>query len=385
MWAFVDEYGTPSLDIEVQGVTRWYIFCAVLVGDEAIDGLRVEVEAVRRRHFQAGEMKSKGLGPNGKRWNGVLSSLPSLPFQFAALVVDKAKIDQTTGLSFKNTFVKNVQKRLYEKLFRAHAGLKVRADSYGRENFREGFKTYLEKQHGANLFDRRSFEYVESSAEVLVQLADIVCGALARTFVPGLWKSPLPLAFAPLAQKALVIDHWPRVPWQQRFAAPSDVANVTVDDRISAYAIRQAEDFVERNEMKQDHETECKVAVVNRLLLQREFAPDVAVSASELLGNLSAQSLEPKGMQWFRSKVIGSLRDSGVVITSSAHGYALPATRQDLMGFVEHAQNICTPLLGRVKAACDAIKLTTSGDVDVLGDAAFADAAALIQAIAAPR
>ncbi len=384
MWAFVDEYGTPSLDLELAGVTRSYIFCAVLVSDDKVDALRAEVELVRRRHFQTGEMKSKSLGSNGQRWNGVLASLAHLPFQFAALVVNKAKIEQTTGLAFKNTFVKNVQKRLYEKLFRAHAGLKVRADAYGYQDFRDGFKTYLEKQCGSNLFDRRSFEYVDSKSEVLVQRSDIMCGALARTFVPGLWKAPQPLAFGPLAQKALLVDHWPRLP-QQRYVSPASVATSTIDDRISAYAIQQADDFVDRNEMKRDHETECKVAVINRLLLQRMVAHDVAVSGAELLGNLSAQSLEPKGMQWFRSKVIGSLRDSGVGITSSAHGYALPSSRRDLMGFVEHAQNICTPLLGRVKTACDAIKLTTSGDVDVLGDAPFADVAALIQAISAPR
>jgi hypothetical protein len=103
------------------------------------------------------------------------------------------------------------------------------------------------------------------------------------------------------------------------------------------------------------------------LLFERRFGVEHAsVQADELLTNLQERGFETKGARWFRTSVMARLRDEGVLVTSSAAGYKLPASAADLVSYARQAENTCVPMLHRVQHACDAVKLLTRGDVDVL-------------------
>lgn len=378
MWAFVDESGDPNLNFEKDGVSTWYILCSIMVSDEKVAELRDQVEALRKKHFQTGEMKSSGLSSNQKRWSALLRDLAPIDFGFCALLIDKREIDRSSGLQFKKSFIKNIHKRLYEKIFLAHPNLSVRADKQGREPFQNGFKEYLEKTHGPTLFDRRNFDFVDSKAEVLVQLADIVCGCLARTYADD--KRAGNKLFQALLQKSQLLEFWPPRP-QKTLTHSSTNANwTTADHRIDDYAVRTAENFINKNDSAVG-DIECQVAIVNRLLLQREFGDSNTVTTEELIDNLRSRGLAPKSVPWFRSKIIAGLRDAGVLITSSSHGYALPSCEGDIMSFVEHAQTMCGPLLRRIKAACEAVALATNGEVNVLQRPQFEQIAALVDTL----
>lgn len=57
--AFVDAYGNPSVQVEKEGVTTFFIVVAILVEGDRAAALRSEVDAVRAEYFGPGPMKSK--------------------------------------------------------------------------------------------------------------------------------------------------------------------------------------------------------------------------------------------------------------------------------------------------------------------------------------
>ena len=66
-----------------------FVLTAVLVEEDAAATMRAAVDAVRAKHFQTGELRSKKLAKNPERFRRVLEDLKGIPFKFYAIVVDK--------------------------------------------------------------------------------------------------------------------------------------------------------------------------------------------------------------------------------------------------------------------------------------------------------
>lgn len=379
-WAFVDEYGTANLDTSLRDVGKYFIVTAVILDGRVLESTRAGLEVVRKKHFQTGEMKSKKLGKARGRWARVLADLATVPFKFYALAVDKREISRTSGLKWKNSFYKHLCGRLYNKLMRTYRGLNVRADQYGDVRFKETFARYVEANHRPTLFERGGFELVDGRHEVLTQLADLVCGLLARAYDPDKKLDRAHELVGILKDHAMVIDEWP--PRYGVTLGRTDlVLGDDIDERISTFALRQAEHFIQKNGEAKDLELRAQVAVLERLSLERRFgAGQGYVSTSELMDLLRQRGLEPKSNAWLRMAVIARLRDRQVLVTSSPSGYNLPASRGHLDAFVRHAETTCIPMLNRVEAACGAVKLATRGEIDILDDPSHAELRGLLQA-----
>lgn len=379
-WAFVDEYGDPRLETEVAGVTKYFIVTVVLVGASDLDATRQRLEEIRERHFQTGEMKSQKLAGNVARWERLVNDLTVVPFRFYALAVDKREVNRTGGLGWKKSFYKNVCGRAYEKVMRAFPSLHVRADSYGGDAFRKSFARYIDETHRPDLFARGTFDFVEAKSDVLVQLADILSGLLARCYDPDRRLAAAAGLVGRLADKALLVDEWP--PRHRFTPTHSELGTVGgVDERIAAYSLNQAERFVVEHENSSDDDVMCQSAVLERLLLEHRFGRRAHVSAAALLRTLEDRGLTAKGRRWFQTKVIAPIRDSGVVVAASPTGYCLPTSPDEVLDFAQHAEMNCVPLLNRVKATCDAILMATNGDVDILARDDLRLAKAMIEAI----
>ncbi|MDX2055010.1 MAG: DUF3800 domain-containing protein [Polyangiaceae bacterium] len=380
-WAFVDEYGTPNLDTDQKDVGKFFIVAAVVLDRDALPSTRDALERLRLKHFQTGEMKSSKLGSDRGRWVRLLTDLAAVPFHFYALAVDKRRINKTNGLRWKGSFYKHLCGRAYGKLMRAHPALRVRADQYGRDEFKESFARYIEANHRPNLFDRGTFEFVDGKQDVLVQVADIVCGLLARSYDPDKELPNASELLGLLSKHALVVDEWPLK--HALTLGVADMLNLAKpEDRIATYALRQAEQFIQKYENSRDDEVSCQVAVLERLILERRIGdPGGHVSTSELLEALRARGYAPKTKTWLRMNVIAPLRDQEVLVASSQSGYNLPASQADLVAFVRHAETICVPMLHRVDAACRAVKLATDGEIDILDMPELASVRALVGAL----
>ncbi len=379
-WAFIDEYGNPNLAVEVDGVSQYFIVTAVVVKAADLPALRTQLDDVRKRIFQTGEMKASGLSKNRDRWVKTLDALAGLPFRLYALVVDKRELDRTGGLQFKHSFYKNLCGKAYGALLRSLPKLHLRADEYGRESFMESFTTYVQKRHQPDLFEKGTFDFVNSRDEVVVQLADLCSGLLARIYDPQMALERPEELVSVLASQILLIEEWP--PRFRLRSTDPDGASNHPDARIEALAFGRAQEFIDRHRESAEQEQRCRVALLERLILEQRFSGN-ALSTGYLMDYLRDRGLEPGDETWVRRVLVAYLRDRGLVITSSSTGYKLPRSRADMHAFAMHADSVCVPMLRRVASARDAVRLATAGDVDIFDDEALQDVKRMQEALAA--
>lgn len=199
------------------------------------------------RNFQTGELRSKKLAKNPDRFLRVLQDLNPIPFNFYAVVVDKREIRADSGLAYKDSFYKFLAGLLYRKLFDAFPDLRVTADEFGREDFMDGFARYLLANHRDKLFDRPQ-TFASSKDEPLVQLADVICGTLARTYdLTKTTEKSAELLAVIRQDHAILIDEWP-VRYRPASGTGSLVAGDPADDDLARYSIARAEEFLEGHE-----------------------------------------------------------------------------------------------------------------------------------------
>ena len=88
----------------------------------------------------------------------------------------------------------------------------------------------------------------------------------------------------------------------------------------------------------------------------------------ELKDRLSNSELANISDQAFRNRIIGKLRDKGVVLASSKKGYKIPSKKAELFDFINHDAKIVIPMLARLKKCRDLVKLATNNDLDLLAE-----------------
>ena len=104
MYAFTDESGSHGFKFDKKDVSQYFIVSAVIVEESKIAAVEQEVENIRERYFQKGEMKSSSVGKNHGRRKVIIEQLQNIDFNVFAIVVDKKQIYKDSGLMYKETF-----------------------------------------------------------------------------------------------------------------------------------------------------------------------------------------------------------------------------------------------------------------------------------------
>ncbi|MNY34607.1 hypothetical protein D3C86_1689610 [compost metagenome] len=102
------------------------------------------------------------------------------------------------------------------------------------------------------------------------------------------------------------------------------------------------------------------------LLYYRTYDHKRFLSTHEILNHLNINRNGELKEQYFRTKVIGRIRDKGVLISSSNTGYKLPSNITDIKKFINQGKKIIVPMLNRIKVCRQAIKLATNNNIDIL-------------------
>ena len=92
IYAFTDESGAFGWDLENENVSTHFLITAILVEESDLYSLKTSVEAIRKKYFQTGEMKSSHVGKNHKRRIRILADLLPLPFSVFTVIIDKTKL-----------------------------------------------------------------------------------------------------------------------------------------------------------------------------------------------------------------------------------------------------------------------------------------------------
>jgi hypothetical protein len=382
-YAFVDESGNSDPDTSKGGSSGFFIVCSILVAEKDLDAAYAQAEAIRKRHFQTGEIKSSKLKPkDSDRRARILNELSELPFKLYFTVVDKSRIHKDGGLRIKTSFIKYVNGLLYDRLFSAYPDLRMVVDEHGGQEFQESLRSYVAERFFDDLFgDENAFQTISSEDNVLVQAADFFAGSVAQIYEEKVSEAAV-LAYKKILRSlTLGMLEWPSK-YQSLLPPPTNESGYA-DYQVHQEALRQADRFSERVGQHPDEDERLQLSILRFLRFQSEFVTKDYVLTTEIIAHLKDSGLGEVNGQRIRSSGVAKLRDAGVIISSAVKGYKIPQTRADINDFLERASGIVVPLLERVKKAREVYQLSSRGEYDIVTAANLTDLAKLLAALEA--
>lgn len=367
MTAGVDESGTHDLNVGGTGVSSLFVCTAAVVDSSVVPRVNALVAELQKVFFSGGELKSSGIRSNHKRRLKLLNAMTPIPFGYYATIIDKARIAKDSGLRFKPSFYKRMNRMLYERLLRGIASLHVVAHEYGSKGFMDSFDAYLKKKAMPTLYTNWTQEFRDSASTPLIQVADIIAGSLSWCFDPdkdcGEYRGKF---LAVLQQKELGVETWPPRIAPIPEAIPSTRSEWDV--RIRTICQNTIVRFIDQFSGDLDKKRQMQVAVLRHMLfLDEHETVDVRARHSEsLIKHLTLQGFEKIGPRNFRQSIIGPLRDAGVIIAGDRNGYRLAMSVSHVNRYIRHDRSIVEPMLARLQKGRSLLKTGTANQFDML-------------------
>jgi hypothetical protein len=367
---FVDESGDPSLEVDREGVSEYFVLTAIILDSSDVE---VEEEKARRiaaKYFPKGEIKSSKIGGNQSRRSQIIREVAKLRFRHFSQVIDKSRILEDSGLRFRRSFVKFINRILYKNLFQSFSDLQVIADEHGRSDFMEGFPSYLERRLPQRLFETWTFDFANSGSQPLLQIADLIAGSISRCYA-GL--DPMTI-LEPIRSHTLIIDEWP-----PRFPEPMGLDELGELEKhnfiVRHVALEKAEQFIDSRSLSEDRDEMAQVAAARYLLYHfRSIDPEEYIPTAVLHEHLENLGFT-MSVRVLRASVIGRLRDESVFIASTRKGIKIPYSASDLIDFVSTVNTQVVPYLKRLEICRKQFLIATNGSLDVVTQKQFPDLA----------
>lgn len=366
VYAFTDESGNHGFDFNKKDVSTFFIVTAIIVEEDNLKKVEEEIERIRKRYFQTGEMKSSSVGKNHERRIKILEKIIKSDFKVFSIVVDKRLLDSKSGLRYRNSFYKFVNNLVHKELRRGFQKLTVCADEIGSNQYMDSFIKYIKaREEVADLFGDREFGFENSKSKVLIQLADFIGGTLSFVYEEQK-RSKAPNYFKILdrANKIIRIEMYPKQ--FEDYILDTSVIAEEYDKDIARICLKQAQIFLEKYENSDDEEIQHQVIILKYLCF-RFMNNDTRhyILTKELINHLAYKTGEKVSTYTFRNKIIAKLRDEGVIIASSTKGYKIPSREIEVYDFVNHGTMIIMPMLDRIKKCRDIIMFDSLGEVDL--------------------
>lgn len=366
IYAFTDEYGSFGWNFDKPDVSTHFIITAIIIEKANLNRVRNEAEAIRKRFFQTGEMKSSKVSSNHKRRLSILDQLLRLDFSIFPVVIDKRKVINYPGLKYKKSFFKFMNNIVHKELRRTFSNLTVVADENGSNEYLKSFKEYFtNNSEPKNLLGESELIFEDSKNDVLIQIADFISGTLAYVYDSHKKSINPPNYLKVLNNKIAYVRLYPKE--YNNFCLNGSVVAEDYDESIAELCFKQAALFLNDHEKSDDPEVRAQCIVLDYLLFRlmnnstRNYIP-----TKELKNQLIYMGLKEMSTSTFRLKVICKLRDANVIIASSPKGYKIPTKETELYDFINHGAQVVIPMLWRLKKCRDIVKLSTRGKLDLL-------------------
>ena len=212
-----------------------------------------------------------------------------------------------------------------------------------------------------NLFGEAEFYFENSHNDILIQLADLICGSIARKY-----NNPdEDYDFCKmLSRKISGFDLYPKT--FETYQLDTSALAEDYDKDVAEICLKQVVEFINRYTDSDDEQRSAQIIVLKYMLFRfmnndlRKYIP-----TRELMNQLTTTDYYISSVQMFRNKIIGNLRDNGVIIASSPKGYKIPSKEAEIYDFINHGTSIIIPMLERLKKCRDLIKLGSTNELDV--------------------
>lgn len=362
--AYIDEFGNNGLDFNHEGVSTHFIITAIIIDKSQLSFIEQEIEKIRKKYFQTGEMKSSKVGDNDERRLKILKELSNINYHIFSIVIDKRELNGK-GFNYKGSFFKFLHALVDRELFSVFPNILVVADEHGGKEFKDGFVKYIKKNHIPDLFQQSEFRFSNSKSDLVVQIADMITGTLARCFETKKLSDRRSEFLLSIKEKITEIRHWPPDFIPFAFDPEKDFKNY--DPTISSLGLNLSQQFLnEYKNSKIPYEIDQRTCLNYLLFYFKNINPENYVPTYELIYQIEQMRGTKISMYYFRSKIIAKIRDKGVLISSSNKGYKLPASKYDLFDFVNHSNSYIQPMIDRLIKCRNKVKLATKNELDIL-------------------
>jgi hypothetical protein len=184
MLVFIDESGDSGMKFG-QGSSDFFVLTLVIfkeneqanISDTAIDRIRKELKLNPQSEFKFNKLRDSGR-------RHFLTSIASHQFTYFSVVINKAKLTGK-GFKFKEPFYKYVCQMAFNNCREHLQEATIVIDGSGSREFRQQLQNYIKgKMNDKNdvPLSIKKVKINDSKKNNLLQLADMVCGAVARSF-----------------------------------------------------------------------------------------------------------------------------------------------------------------------------------------------------------
>jgi hypothetical protein len=207
MLVFLDESGDSGMKGK-PGSSAFFIVTAVLFEDhDEADRCEKTIKAFRQHKHLHEKFEFHFNSCRDELRCDFLTAISECSFFYHSVVLNKAKM-WGKGFQDKNSFYKYAAGLVFENAKQELVQAKVVIDKCGNREFRDQLGKYLKRRMntGSNLIRKVSME--RSHSNDLLQLADMICGAIARSFNV---QKPERMAFRKIVKhRELRVQVWPR-------------------------------------------------------------------------------------------------------------------------------------------------------------------------------
>lgn len=365
-YAFVTEYGNYDFDFNKNDVSTHFIIAAILVKESQKDMLELEIELLRQKYFHNAEISSADINRNPNRMIQLLHDLKELPFRVYAYVIDKRKIREDSGITFKNTFFNYVNRMVYDDLNRTFEQLDLVAADDGMNEYMQEFKKYINSTSIPDLFHYSLFGFNQSQSDLLLQLAELIAGMIAQGYDKNQYSEHYRSFYQIIKKKIIAINLLPHDYKHFLYNYHVGQPDEKYDEVIMKQSVNLSYQYIEQNRKSEEVDEKIRIDFLKFLLFNLKENPNDYVYTQEILDNLNAIREVKINHHYFRSTIVSKLRDKGLIVASSNKGYKLPVCLADLYDFVNLSSLTIHPMIQRISKCRDQILLATNHEIDIL-------------------
>lgn len=343
-YIFIDEYGTPDLEIDKNGVEPFLIYAAVVVEESELDNARYVLDSIHNKFFSQNRyLKSSSIknDDNGyAKTINILTELKRLKHYIYAVIVDKKDINQQSGLSYKTVFIKFFNRIIAQHISNENVDVHICFDKTGYVEFQNELRVYMDKYgFGPTLFSNNTYTLSDDKTEEpILQIADFYAGTLGKYYCGKFDENKAKVINEGFIKKIASIQ------WFPQYAIPMFAVDTAFDsdynEEITKIALASAEKYLNTNS---NDTVGCELILY--ILQETRRNPLRYISSKEIKTNLKNHNVEISDP----IVKISELRSKGVLIISpiGKKGYKLPNNEQEIAEFYNRLIGNVVPQLKR--------------------------------------
>lgn len=178
MLVFIDESGDAGFKLESGSSPIFVIAMVIFESSESARDAQDVLSATQRELRAWPEFKFSKLSPQNK--DAFFLAVRDLDFRVRAIVVQKDRIRSNSLRTIKESFYKYFSRQLVEKGQAGMLDAKIIIDGSGDKVFQRELQRSIKRNLPTSCV--REVRLKDSQKDVLIQLADMAAGAIARSY-----------------------------------------------------------------------------------------------------------------------------------------------------------------------------------------------------------